>query len=595
MLVVSPLLILTLNAVFARGDSQHLYQSRLSFFNPSARNPSLRRLDFSGGIPVFRSTLISSADSSPVQTVVRAPRRYVDLAQKRDIVIYSKPQKRINYRYGTSSGQERSFYPLESETNAYDNEENVDLREQQKYNYKIVSLESRVKAARVPAPTLPPPALPPQQFIRRKKKKKKIIYVPTADANSNFIPNNEIPLHRRPRLHRGFAPSPQSIARNMRQHRGIYSASASNRYSVPSPTPPPPLPAYGNQHTASLAAPTRLEPYPIFTPPATKPPAPEPIPFRPLPPTPPPQLAKLKLDESSVEVKPASYATPSVRYDIAPTVKPPPTQKPRSEKSFASFLTPFPAVVKKTTEAPTTKFFTSIPKMKLKKAKKKSITAASFRKSPTVIKPFATSKFEPISSLRPLATAKRNIEDNDDSVELVPLNIVSTTTASNGDSGSKVIHVTRKAPLTPHLTTPSPAMMRQPQPQKPGTKQKEQTKILLRMLNALKAKKENIMDQIRNEQGEDEDEDLAPALQQLRDLELNENTGDATYEYTYRDGLAGHSRSESRDGKQIRGQYKVALPDGRTQIVDYTADETGFHPVITYEEPALVQQIGLRY
>ena len=42
----------------------------------------------------------------------------------------------------------------------------------------------------------------------------------------------------------------------------------------------------------------------------------------------------------------------------------------------------------------------------------------------------------------------------------------------------------------------------------------------------------------------------------------------------------GHS--EIRSGSETRGRYYVNLPDGRTQIVEYYADETGYHPTITY-------------
>ncbi|XP_069949956.1 uncharacterized protein [Cherax quadricarinatus] len=42
----------------------------------------------------------------------------------------------------------------------------------------------------------------------------------------------------------------------------------------------------------------------------------------------------------------------------------------------------------------------------------------------------------------------------------------------------------------------------------------------------------------------------------------------------------GHA--EQRKGYRTEGQYYVNLPDGRTQLVKYYADETGYHPTITY-------------
>lgn len=46
----------------------------------------------------------------------------------------------------------------------------------------------------------------------------------------------------------------------------------------------------------------------------------------------------------------------------------------------------------------------------------------------------------------------------------------------------------------------------------------------------------------------------------------------------------GHQ--ESRRDEQTAGRYNVLLPDGRTQIVQYEADEGGYRPTITYQEPA---------
>ncbi len=41
--------------------------------------------------------------------------------------------------------------------------------------------------------------------------------------------------------------------------------------------------------------------------------------------------------------------------------------------------------------------------------------------------------------------------------------------------------------------------------------------------------------------------------------------------------------SEKSDGKVISGSYRIALPDGRTQIVTYRADENGNVADVKYE------------
>lgn len=45
---------------------------------------------------------------------------------------------------------------------------------------------------------------------------------------------------------------------------------------------------------------------------------------------------------------------------------------------------------------------------------------------------------------------------------------------------------------------------------------------------------------------------------------------------------ANFGHSERREGSRTEGRYYVELPDGRTQVVEYYADETGYHPTITY-------------
>ena len=64
----------------------------------------------------------------------------------------------------------------------------------------------------------------------------------------------------------------------------------------------------------------------------------------------------------------------------------------------------------------------------------------------------------------------------------------------------------------------------------------------------------------------------------------------ALYSYQYgvdaQDGYNGYVRfgaDESRDGYATKGSYRVALPDGRTQIVTYSADENGYVADVKYE------------
>ncbi|XP_017770237.1 PREDICTED: homeobox protein 2-like [Nicrophorus vespilloides] len=63
------------------------------------------------------------------------------------------------------------------------------------------------------------------------------------------------------------------------------------------------------------------------------------------------------------------------------------------------------------------------------------------------------------------------------------------------------------------------------------------------------------------------------------------------YEFGYqvKDDYTGtnYNRQEHSDGNQVTGSYRVALPDGRTQIVTYYADwKTGFHADVRYEGEA---------
>ena len=44
------------------------------------------------------------------------------------------------------------------------------------------------------------------------------------------------------------------------------------------------------------------------------------------------------------------------------------------------------------------------------------------------------------------------------------------------------------------------------------------------------------------------------------------------------------SQEESRQDEYAQGSYRVLLPDGRLQIVEYEADLEGYKPQIRYED-----------
>ena len=58
-----------------------------------------------------------------------------------------------------------------------------------------------------------------------------------------------------------------------------------------------------------------------------------------------------------------------------------------------------------------------------------------------------------------------------------------------------------------------------------------------------------------------------------------------SFDYAVKDDYYYNDQShyQKSDGKTVSGTYRVALPDGRTQIVTYVADEYGYRADVKYE------------
>lgn len=68
------------------------------------------------------------------------------------------------------------------------------------------------------------------------------------------------------------------------------------------------------------------------------------------------------------------------------------------------------------------------------------------------------------------------------------------------------------------------------------------------------------------------------------------------FSYAVKDGLSGDdfSHTQNQENGAVHGSYKVHLPDGRVQVVKYTADDVhGYRADVSYEGEAHGDQVQL--
>nr|CAD7393202.1 unnamed protein product [Timema cristinae] len=80
-----------------------------------------------------------------------------------------------------------------------------------------------------------------------------------------------------------------------------------------------------------------------------------------------------------------------------------------------------------------------------------------------------------------------------------------------------------------------------------------------------------------------------PPSQKSDTIPLDRQPKSYQFGYAVKDYASGndYNRKESSDGNTVQGEYRVLLPDGRTQIVTYIADwQNGFRANVRYEGEA---------
>ncbi|XP_049818941.1 uncharacterized protein LOC109599405 isoform X2 [Aethina tumida] len=70
--------------------------------------------------------------------------------------------------------------------------------------------------------------------------------------------------------------------------------------------------------------------------------------------------------------------------------------------------------------------------------------------------------------------------------------------------------------------------------------------------------------------------------------------GGYAFSYKVLDHLTGDdfSHRQSQNSKATKGEYRVKLPDGRVQIVSYTADKNGYKAEVKYQEDTVTNQVA---
>lgn len=89
------------------------------------------------------------------------------------------------------------------------------------------------------------------------------------------------------------------------------------------------------------------------------------------------------------------------------------------------------------------------------------------------------------------------------------------------------------------------------------------------------------------------DEDYQEESDPIRSSSSNHEKKQYRFSYAVKDKLSGDdfSHSQKQENGAVHGSYKVQLPDGRTQIVKYTADDVhGYRAVVTYEGETKAQE-----